>query len=125
MQEAMKAIAHNCRGLGNFLTVDSLLELQKADDPDILFLSKTKMDREGLSRLTLKLGMPNMVAKNCEGCSGGLALFWKNEVQLIVHPGMSLTELERIVIFESDASNLALALTSSNYDKSEIGVLVK
>ena len=29
------------------------------------------------------------------------------------------------VIFESDASNLVLALTSSDYDKSEIGVLVK
>jgi hypothetical protein len=37
---------------------------------------------EKLDWLRWKLGMPNMLVKDCEGQSGGLVLFWKNEVNL-------------------------------------------
>ena len=66
----MKAIAYNSRGLGYQPAVDGLLELQKAEDLDILFLSETKLDREGMKRFAVLLGMPNFEVKDCVGRSG-------------------------------------------------------
>lgn len=40
----MKIVAWNCRGLGNGPAVQGLLDVQRKVDPDILFLSETKMD---------------------------------------------------------------------------------
>ena len=40
----MKLVAWNCPGLGNGPIICGLLNLQK-EDPDVLFLSETKMDR--------------------------------------------------------------------------------
>ena len=72
----------NCRGLGNGPAIRGLLDFQKKEDPDVLFLSETKMDEGRLEWLRWKLGLMNMVVKNCEGQSGGLALFWRNSVNL-------------------------------------------
>lgn len=73
----MKIIAWNCRGLGNPLGVRSLLELQRAEDPDVLFLSETKMREKEMEIFWWKLNMANMVVKDCDSRSGGLAMFWK------------------------------------------------
>ena len=80
MQGPTKVVAWTCRGLGNGPTVRSLLNLQKEDDPDIYFLSKTKMDRNRIESLRWWSGMTSLVVKNCEGQSGGLAIFWKKDI---------------------------------------------
>lgn len=77
----MKIIAWNYRGLGNGPAVYGLLSLQKAEDADILLLSETKMDRCRIQGFRWKLGMTNMVVRDCDGKSGGLAVFWKKEVK--------------------------------------------
>ncbi|KAF8645591.1 hypothetical protein HU200_066142 [Digitaria exilis] len=58
-----------------FAAVCGLLNLQKEEDPDILFLSETKMDLKRIEGLRWKIGMTNLVVKNCKGKSGGLAIF--------------------------------------------------
>lgn len=37
------------------------------EDPDILFLSETKIDENRISGLRWKLGLANMVVKDCNG----------------------------------------------------------
>lgn len=81
----MRLTVWNCRGLGNGPAVRGLLDLQKQVDPDVLFLSETKMDKRRMEKIKWLLGMKNMVVRDCEGKSGGLALLWKKEVVLILH----------------------------------------
>jgi hypothetical protein len=63
----MQIVAQNCRGLGNGPAVNGLLDLQRKEDPDVLFLCETKLDQRRLEWFRWKLGMPNMTVKNCEG----------------------------------------------------------
>lgn len=81
----MTILAWNCRGLGNGPSVRGLLDLRKQVDPDILFLCETKLDKGRMEKLKLKLGMGNMMVRDCEGKSGGLALLWKKQVNWELH----------------------------------------
>jgi exonuclease III len=80
----MRIITWNCRGLGNGPAIRGLLDVQKQEAPDILFLSETKHDGKWMEWLRWKLKMPNMVIVDNIGVSGGLALFWKREVNVTV-----------------------------------------
>jgi exonuclease III len=68
--------------MGNGPAIHGLLDLRKREDPDVLFLSETKMKEGRMECLRWKLGMPNMVVKDCCGQSGGLALFCKSTINL-------------------------------------------
>jgi exonuclease III len=76
----MMVITWNYRGLGNGPAVCGLLNIQKEEDPDILFLSETKMDLNKIEGLRWWLGLTNLVVKDCRGKSGGLAVFWRKGV---------------------------------------------
>jgi exonuclease III len=80
----MRLVAWNRRGLGNGPTVQGLLDVQKKEDPDVLFLSETKHGKRWMEGFRWKLNMTNMVVKDSVGAKGGLALFWKKEVDLRV-----------------------------------------
>jgi exonuclease III len=78
----MKLAGWNSRGCGNGPAVRGLLEFKKQVDPDVLFLCETKLKKDRIEWLRWKLEMPNMIVKDSEGQSGGLAMFWKNSVQV-------------------------------------------
>ena len=71
----MRIVFWNGRGLGNGPAIRALLELQKREDPDIIFISETKLKEGSLEWFRWKMGMPNMIVKDCEGQSGGLVMF--------------------------------------------------
>ncbi|KAJ1284176.1 hypothetical protein BS78_03G185100 [Paspalum vaginatum] len=99
----MRITAWNCRGLGNSSAVRGLLDIQKQESPDILFLSETKMEWKRIERFRWILNMPNLVVKDCNGCSGGLALFWRRGVDVSVK-SLSKYHIDAVVQEEDGAS---------------------
>jgi exonuclease III len=67
----MKISSQNCRGLGNQPAVQGLHDLVREEEPDILFLSETKLTEKEMERFRWSLKMPNMIVQNCRGRSGG------------------------------------------------------
>ena len=63
----MKIIVLNCWGLGNRSVVRGLLELQKLEGADILFLSEIKLDKRMMERFRWMLGLTNMLVREGEG----------------------------------------------------------
>ncbi|XP_021304035.1 uncharacterized protein LOC110430565 [Sorghum bicolor] len=80
----MRLITWNCRGLGNGPAIRGLLDIQKREAPDILFLSETKHNGKWLDWLRWKLEMLNLVTVDSVGTSGGLALFWRRGIEVEV-----------------------------------------
>jgi exonuclease III len=77
----MKIVAWNCRGLDNRPAVRGLMDLQKSEAADILFLSEMKLDRRMMERFRWMLGLPNMVVKDAVG-KGGMAVLWRRGIDL-------------------------------------------
>ena len=80
----MSCLAWNCCGLGNPCTVRELGDLIRAKDPFIVFLAKTWADEARLKELKRNLGFDNLHFVERISKEGGLALFWKNTVDLQV-----------------------------------------
>lgn len=76
----MKLLSWNSRGLGNPRTVNELHLLVKERTPSVIFLSETKGNRCKMEKVRNKLGMEQSFVVDSMGKSGGLAMFWKTEV---------------------------------------------
>ena len=80
----MNCLSWNCRGLGQTRAVLELIELVKKYGPTIVFLMETKAKDDVLKRLCSKLHFDNFFIVPRINTSGGLVLYWKNEVDLHV-----------------------------------------
>jgi hypothetical protein len=82
----MNLFIANCRGLGLDATIGKLRDLFKSYNPEVVFLCETKKKSREMDRLKWSLGFPHGVAVDCNGKSGGLALWWKEGVEVSVRP---------------------------------------
>jgi hypothetical protein len=57
----MKIVAWNGRGFGNRSARRGLQDIKKREDPDVLFLSETKLDEKRMEKFQWLLGMPNII----------------------------------------------------------------
>lgn len=78
----MSTFVWNCWGIGNPRIVNALREYVRRLDPKIVFLLKTKMKNARLKRVKVKIDYANDFYVQREGKGGGLALFWRKEVDL-------------------------------------------
>lgn len=80
----MILLGWNCRGLGNTRTVRVLRDLLRSHKPDLLFLSETLVDSNKVEALASKFGFSNFFSVGRQGRGGGLAVFWKHNMQCTV-----------------------------------------
>lgn len=74
----------NCRGIGVAMTVRALRDLVSHYHPSLLFLCETKAKKRKVDHLRRILAFDHGFVVDASGRSGGLALFWKNDVTVSV-----------------------------------------
>ena len=67
-------------------TVGELRDLIRSYNPAVVFLLETKKSSRAMERLKWSLGFRQGVVVNCNGKSGGLALWWRESVEVTVRP---------------------------------------
>ncbi|XP_041027305.1 uncharacterized protein LOC121267465 [Juglans microcarpa x Juglans regia] len=77
----MKHLAWNYRGLGNPRTVRELHLMVKEKCPNVVFLSETKCRRKRIELTRDKLSFDHCFSVDSIGRSGGIAIFWKREIE--------------------------------------------
>ena len=66
----MKILSLNCQGLGNTPKVHALLDVQKRNDPSVMFLSETHLDSYLADCLRRRLKMDLKIVNPSDGRSG-------------------------------------------------------
>jgi len=78
----MNLLSWNCRELGNLRTVQNLHQLVKDKKPDVVFLMETICTTKFMEGLRVQLGFSGLFVVDPVGRSGGLALLWKDTVNI-------------------------------------------
>ena len=78
----MNCISWNCCGLGKPRAVLELTEMVKKHSPSIIFLMETRSKDSTLKNLWSKLNVENVHIVSLHNIGGGLALYWKNRIDL-------------------------------------------
>ncbi|XP_073358338.1 uncharacterized protein [Aegilops tauschii subsp. strangulata] len=80
----MNLLSWNCRGIGNAPTVQELRELADKFAPKVLCIMETQINGVRAGNLKSNLGYDNSFVVDSSGRSGGLAIFWNNEIKIEV-----------------------------------------
>lgn len=77
----MKIVSWNCRGMGSNWTISYLREIWHKHKPEFFF-SETKQDLNFFQGLQGHFGYDKLVTVEPRGSSGGLALFYNNDLNV-------------------------------------------
>ena len=77
---AMNLLCWNCWGLGNLPTEKELGDLIRAEDPLVVLLAETWLDKARLEEICVKLKLGGMIEVCCDTRGGGIVIFWKKDV---------------------------------------------
>lgn len=72
----------NCQGMRNAFTDRRFWEFRSDISPDVLFLMETKNQDEYIAKIGKDLNFVNSFTVPPQGLSGGLALFWKDDISV-------------------------------------------
>jgi hypothetical protein len=78
----MNLVSWNCQGLGNPKAVRALHSMVKSKGPKVLFLMETKLSSRRMEDIRTKVGFDYAFTVPSVGQSGGLALLWKQKVDV-------------------------------------------
>ena len=87
----MKIISWNARGLGSPAAFRNLRLLVKEHSPHVLFVMESKLCCNSVTRLCRSLRFTNGLEVPRVGFSGGLLLFWKENVNVsLIHYNINM-----------------------------------
>lgn len=78
----MSIISWNCRGVGNASTIRELREIAKKFAPTLLCIIETQIDKARVENLASSVGYDKAFAVSSVGRSGGIGLFWNNNLDI-------------------------------------------
>ena len=86
----MRILAWNCRGIGRVSKIRALKELIRESNPDLVFLSETKVKSLRINRIKTHLNFFDCFYVESNGRAGGLACFgeWVLICRLSIQIGM-------------------------------------
>lgn len=77
----MSIMCWNCRGMANPRSVRQLQRWSSSHGPDLLFLCETMINKGEVEKLKSRLGFENAFGVASRGNSGGLCLYWKENLK--------------------------------------------
>lgn len=83
----MLMLSWNCQGVGRPLTVSHLRELCRAHHPEVVFLMETKNKEKRMESIRRSLHFSGDFYIHPAGLSGGLALWWKDNINIHIISG--------------------------------------
>ena len=93
----MRLLSWNCQRLGNLWVVQSLHKLVREQAPNVCFLMETRLDRSGFEKHCGDVPFKNKLIVKKPNSGEGLALLWKEEVNLDVINFTNNNILARVV----------------------------
>ena len=78
----MSLLCWNCRGIGKAATVRELRTLARQFAPSILCILETQLEGSRVEQLAEGLGFNKSFAVSSSGRSGGLCIFWNDEIKV-------------------------------------------
>lgn len=80
----MSIFCWNCRGAGKSVIVRELRDFARKIAPSVLCMVETQLSKSRVENLACTLGFDNAYAVSSSGRSGGLGMFWYNEINIDV-----------------------------------------
>jgi hypothetical protein len=80
----MSILSWNCKGMGQSSTIHDLLRLVRQYCPKIVFLSKTRQQKNRVSNIRFRMGLNKSFVVDGHGKGGGLAMYWDASINISI-----------------------------------------